>query len=107
MNKRMLISLGLLLVAAIPLLAQDGESKKTITCAGSVSADGQSFTCDKDHHVWKVADPAILRNMEGHQVKLTYHRTSTADEIFVTSASSNEPQKQTVAHNSGDSAPHR
>ncbi len=107
MNKRMLVSLGVLLLAAMPLLAQDSESKKTINCSGSVSADGESFTCDKDHHVWKVANPAILRDMEGHQVKLTYHRTSAADEIFVTSASSNEPQKQTVAHNPGDSASHR
>jgi hypothetical protein len=107
MNIRKLVSLAALFLAAMPLLAQDGESKKTVTCAGSVSADGQSFTCEKDHHVWKVADPAILQDMEGHKVKLTYHRTSTADEIFVTSASSSEPQKQSVAHNSGDStAPH-
>ncbi|MGC2467589.1 MAG: hypothetical protein WA517_20515 [Candidatus Acidiferrum sp.] len=103
MNKRMLISLGVLLLGAMPLLAQDGQSKKTVNCLGAISADGQSFTCDKDHHVWKVSNPAVLRDMEGHQAKLTYRRTSTPDEIFVTSASVVQ-QQQTVAHNPGDSA---
>ncbi|MGH9743119.1 MAG: hypothetical protein ACRD51_12315 [Candidatus Acidiferrum sp.] len=96
MNKRVIFSLGVLLLVATPLLAQDGESKKVVSCSGKISQDGQSFTCDKDHHVWKVADPAVLSDMEGRQVKLTYHRTSTSGEIFVTSASVIAPQ--TVAH---------
>ncbi|HTQ60307.1 MAG TPA: hypothetical protein VMI32_08790 [Candidatus Solibacter sp.] len=105
MNKRMSFSLAVLLISAMPLLAQDGQSKKTVTCSGSISPDGQSFTCDKDHHVWKVSNPAVLNDMEGHQAKLTYHRTSTPDEIFVTSASVSQ-QQPTVAHNSTDPAPH-
>ena len=100
MNKRVLLS-SVLLLAAMPLLAQD--SKKTVNCAGTISEDGQSFTCEKDHHVWKVSNPAALRDMEGHHAKLTFRRTSVADEIFVTSASIIQ-QQQTVAHNSGDSA---
>ena len=102
MNKRFLLSLGVLLFAAVPLLAQDSSSKKTQNCSGTVSEDGQSFTCEKDHHVWKVANPAILRDMEGHAAKLTFRRTSTADEIFVTAAIA--VQQQTVAPNPGDSA---
>ncbi|MGB8472786.1 MAG: hypothetical protein WCE61_01730 [Candidatus Acidiferrum sp.] len=105
MNNRMVLSLGVLVLGAMPLLAQDGPSKKVVDCIGTISADGQSFTCDKDHHVWKVADPAVLSDMEGHHAKLTYHRTSNHDEIFVTSASI--VQQPTVAHNSADPAPPR
>jgi len=101
MNKRILLSLGVVLFAAMPLLAQDGASKKTQNCSGTISEDGQSFTCEKDHHVWKVANPAILRDMEGHPAKLTFRRTSAADEIFVTSAVA---VQQTVAPNPGDAA---
>ncbi len=104
MNKRIFVSLGVLFLASAPLLAQDGGSRKSINCSGSISADGQSFTCDKDHHVWKVSDPAILRDLEGHQAKLTFHRTSTPGEVFVTSASVIQTQQQIVAHNPGDSA---
>ncbi|HKV24778.1 MAG TPA: hypothetical protein VJN93_09335 [Candidatus Acidoferrum sp.] len=104
MNKRLLISLGVLLLGAMPLLSQDAQSKKMVVCSGAIGSDGQSFTCDKDHHVWKVANPAVLRDMEGQQAKLTYHRTSNADEIFVTSASVIQQQPQTAAHNPGDSA---
>jgi hypothetical protein len=101
MNKR-LLSLSILALAAMPLLAQDSQSKKTTTCAGAISDDGQSFTCEKDHHVWKIANPVVLRDMEGQHAKLTFRRTSSADEIFVASAA--VIQQQTVAHNPGDSA---
>ena len=105
MNKRMVLSLGVLILGAASLLAQDSQSKKMISCSGAISADGESFTCDKDHHVWKVSNPAALRDMEGHQAKLTYHRTSTHDEIFVTAAAI--IQQQTVAHNTpGPATPH-
>ncbi len=106
MNKRMVFSLGLLLLGALPLLAQDGESKKIVTCAGTISEDGQSFTCAKDHHVWKISDPASVRDMEGHQAKLTYHRTYNKDEIFVTSASV-EQAAQAVARTTPAPTPHR
>jgi hypothetical protein len=103
MKKRNLVFASVLLLSAMPILAQDdGHSKKTTNCSGTISADGQSFTCDKDHHVWKVANPAALRDLEGHQAKLTFRRTSVADEIFVTSAA--VVQQQTAAPNSGDSA---
>jgi len=100
--KRILLYLGAFLFVALPLFAQDTSSKKTSNCSGTISDDGQSFTCEKDHHVWKVSNPAVLQNMEGHYAKLTFRRTSTADEIFVTSAVIT--QQQTVAHNPGDSA---
>jgi len=100
--KRIFLSLGVFLFAALPLLAQDTPSKKTVNCSGAISEDGQSFTCEKDHHIWKVSNPAILRDMEGHYAKLTFRRTSVADEIFVTSAS--VAQQQTFAHNPGDAA---
>lgn len=75
------------LLASIPLFAQDSHSKKAKDCVGVISADGESFTCDKDTHLWKVSNPAVLRDMEGHHVKLTFRVTST-DEVLVLSASS-------------------
>jgi hypothetical protein len=104
MKKRILLSLSILFLVTTPLLAQDdGSSKKTINCSGVVSDDGQSFVCDKDHKTWKVSNPGVLRDMEGHHAKLVYRQTSTAGEIFVTSASAVQ-EKQTVAHNPGDAA---
>lgn len=104
MKKRILLFIPALLIAAMPLVAQDdGHSKKPLACTGTISADGQSFACDKDHHTWKVSNPAVLRDMEGFRAKLTYRPSSTAGEIFVTSAST--VQDQTVAHNAADPAP--
>lgn len=102
MSKRIFLCLSVFLFVAMPLLAQDGHSKKATDCSGTISEDGQSFTCDKDHKIWKVSNPGVLRDMEGHHARLTYRLTSTAGEIFVTSAA--VIQQQTVAHNSGDSA---
>jgi hypothetical protein len=99
MLKRGCAFLSILLFAAMPLFAQDSQSKKAKDCAGVISADGQSFTCDKDSHVWKVSNPAVLRDMEGHHVKLTF-RVTSADEVLVLTASS--IQEHTVSP--GDSA---
>jgi len=99
MNKRVLFSVAALVLFSAPLLAQD---KKPQNCAATISEDGQSFTCEKDHHVWKVSNPAALSGMEGQYAKLTFKRTGSQDEVLVTSASST--QQPTVAHNPGDSA---
>ena len=104
MKKRILLSVSGLLFIAMPLLGQDdSHSKKTINCSGTISDDGQSFVCEKDHKTWKVSNPAVLRDMEGAHAKLVYRLTSTAGEIFVTSASTVQDQP-TVAHNPGDAA---
>ena len=103
MKKRILPFLFLVFLTALPLLAQDdSHSKKILNCSGTISQDGQSFVCEKDHRTWKVSNSWALRDLEGHYAKLTYHLTSTSGEIFVTSAAS--AQDPTVAHNSGDSA---
>jgi hypothetical protein len=103
MKKRSLWFAPLFFLAATPLFAQDdSHSRKTGNCSGTVSADGQTFTCDKDHKIWKVSNPASLRDMEGHHAKLAFRRTAAPEEIFVTSAT--VVQEQTVAHNPGDSA---
>jgi hypothetical protein len=101
MKKCILLFVYVLLLAAVPLVAQDdSHSKKPLTCIGNISQDGQSFVCDKDHHTWKVSNPGVLRDMEGLRAKLTYRLSSAPGEIFVTSAST--AQDQTVAHNAGD-----
>jgi hypothetical protein len=103
MKNYILLFVPALLLAAMPLVAQDdGHSKKPLTCTGSISQDGQTFACEKDHRTWKVSNPGALRDMEGQHAKLTYRLSSAAGEIFVTSAAT--VQDQTVAHNAGDSA---
>ena len=101
MKKRILLSVSVLILVGKPLLAQD--SRKSVNCSGTISDDGQSFVCDKDHKTWKVSNPAVLRDMEGHHAKLVYHLTSTSGEIFVNSASVVQEQ-QTVARNPGAAA---
>lgn len=103
MLNRGFVSLSAVLLGAMPLFAQDSHSQKPKDCSGVISADGQSFTCDKDHHVWKVSNPSVLHDMEGHHAKLTF-RVTSADEVLVLSASA---QTQQQAVNPGDSAPHR
>ncbi|HXE34443.1 MAG TPA: hypothetical protein VN087_11060 [Verrucomicrobiae bacterium] len=104
MKKRILLFIPILLLVTVPLLAQDdSHSKKTTNCSGVISQDGLSFVSDKDHRTWKIANPAVLRDMEGHHAKLVYHLTSNAGEIFVTSAAIVQEQP-TAAHNSGDPA---
>jgi hypothetical protein len=101
MKKRILLFVSVLFLFAIPLLAQDdGHAKKTVNCAGTISDDGQSFVCEKDHKTWKISNSWAVKDMEGQHAKLTYHPTSVAGEIFVTSAAT--AQAPTVAKNAGD-----
>jgi|HubBroStandDraft_1064217.scaffolds.fasta_scaffold20449_3 hypothetical protein len=103
MKKGILLSAALLFLVATPLLAQDdGHSKKTVNCAGTISEDGQSFVCEKDHKTWKISNAWAVKDMEGHHAKLTYRPTSTAGEIFVTSAAT--VQDSTLARNTSDPA---
>lgn len=103
MNLRILLSFAMVLAVSVPAFAQeDTRFKKTQNCSGSISDDGLSFTCGKDHHVWKISNPAALRDLEGHNAKLTFHLTAVAGEIFVTSASL--VRQQSLARNPGDSA---
>jgi len=101
MKKCILLFASALLLAATPLVAQDdSHAKKPLVCTGTISQDGQSFACDKDHKTLKASNPGALRDMEGQHAKLTYRLSSAAGEIFVTSAAS--VQDQTVAHNTAD-----
>jgi hypothetical protein len=99
MKKRILLFVSLALLSAMPLLAQDDShsNKKILSCTGSISQDGQSFVCEKDHHTWKISNSWGVKDMEGQHAKLTYHLTSAAGEIFVTSAAT--AQDPTVAKN--------
>ena len=104
MKKRILLFVSVFLLATIPLLGQDdSHSKKPLNCFGIISQDGLSFVSDKDHKTWKIANPAALHDMEGQHAKVSYRLTSTAGEIFVTSASTVQ-EHPTVAHNPGDAA---
>jgi len=103
MKKSILAFASALLLAAMPLVAQDdGHSKKPLTATGTISQDRETFVCDKDHKTLKVSNPAALRDMEGQHAKVTYRLSSTAGEIFVTSAAT--VQDPTVARNSPDPA---
>jgi hypothetical protein len=103
MKKSILLFLSVLFLAAMPVVAQDdGHSKKPLTATGTISQDLETFVCDKDHKTLKVSNPGALRDMEGQHAKLTYRLSSTAGEIFVTSAAT--VQDTTVAHNSPDPA---
>jgi len=103
MKKRILLFVSVL-IFAMPLLAQDdSHSKKTVNCSGTISQDGQSFVCDKDHHTWKISNSWAVKDMEGQHAKLSYHSTSVGGEIFVTSAAT--AQAPTVAKNAGDPPP--
>jgi hypothetical protein len=104
MLKRGCPFLFLLLLATLPSFAQDSHSKKPKDCAGVISADGQSFTCDKDTHVLKVSNPAVLQGMEGQHAKVTY-RPNSGDEVIVLSASAMAQQQQQTAKAAGP-APH-
>jgi hypothetical protein len=95
-----LFSLSIVVLAALPLFSQD---KKPKDCAGIINADGSSFTCDKDHKVWKVSNPGALQGMEGHHAKLTF-RPSTADDALVLSAAAMAQQEQQTAK-AADAAP--
>jgi hypothetical protein len=99
MKKRTLLFVSIFLLVALPLRAQDdSHSKKVVNCTGNISQDGQNFACEKDHHTWKISNAWAVKDMEGQHAKLTYHLTSTAGEIFVTSAATAQ-QDPAVAKN--------
>lgn len=116
MNKRILFSLAVVLLAALPVLSQEPQSvsagkpapasaalsKKKVRFSGSVGEEGKTFVCQKDHRTLKVSNPAILREIAGRLVKVKALVTRAGDEIFITSVKI--VQEEPVVFHSGDSA---
>lgn len=61
------------------------KSAKPVKLSGRVSSDGRSFQRDRDHRVWTVTNPDVMKDHEGHQVKLQAYSTPDNGEIFVLS----------------------
>jgi hypothetical protein len=116
MNKRIVFSIAVVLLASLPALSQQPQSagagnpsaasanlsKKEVRISGKVGEEGKTFVCDKDHRTLKVNNPAILREIAGRLVRVKALVTQAGDEIFITSVKI--VQQEPVAFHSGDSA---
>jgi hypothetical protein len=110
MNKRILLSLAVVLLASAPALSQDvpastaadNPSIKAVSITGTVGGEGKTFVSDKDHRTWKVSNPAALLKSEGRHVKVKARLTPAGDDLFIISVKL--AQEQSVAYNPSDSA---
>jgi hypothetical protein len=102
MRKRFPLCFALIFLSSVPLLAQGTQSQKVTTISGIIGAAGTTFLWDQDHHVWRISNPAVLRDKEGRRATLKFRLTSANDEIFVTSVKL--IREQTVSYNPNDSA---
>jgi len=80
-----------LIFLAGPALAQESAKQesskpaKAIRISGRVSSDGRSFERDQDHTVWTVTNADVMKDHEGHRVKLQAYVAAEKGEIFVIS----------------------
>jgi len=116
MNRRILFSIAVSLLASLPALSQQPRpaavgnastasanlSKKELRISGKVGEEGKTFVCEKDHRTLKVSNPAVLREIAGRPVKVKALVTQAGDEIFITSVKI--VQEEPVVFHSGDSA---
>lgn len=94
--KRLAASLVLLaaMLFAVPALAQtqatasapSAKPAKLITLAGIISADRKSFLCDKDNRALAIANPEVLRGIEGQHATVRARLDSSTRELLVSSA---------------------
>jgi hypothetical protein len=61
------------------------RSPKAIKISGRVSSDGRSFQRDEDYSVWTVTNADVMKDHEGHRVKLQAYVAAEKGEIFVIS----------------------
>jgi hypothetical protein len=118
MNKLMFVPLAFALLIPGNARAQDTakpeaasqnqksqhSSTKPITLSGKVGVDGKTFTTRKND-LWMVTNPEVLKNHEGHQVKIKCQLSPSPDtnQIQVLSVKLIQGEVKYVA-NSGDAA---
>jgi hypothetical protein len=116
MNKRVLISLGFVLLISTQVQSQQLQassqgnsnsvipttSTKILRLSGVIGEAGNTLTSDKDHRTWHVSNGAVLRESEGQHVRVKARISVSGDELFITSFKF--IRQQTVTFNRGDSA---
>jgi pentapeptide MXKDX repeat protein len=66
-------------------MQSDDASKKAIDIKGKISADGTSFTSDKDGKSWTIVNPDAVKGHEGHHVILNAHVYADKMQVHVMS----------------------
>lgn len=61
-------------------------SGKLITLAGIITADRKAFLCDKDNRTLLIANPEVLRGIEGQHATLRARLDSASHALVVASA---------------------
>lgn len=89
--KKLAASLVLLaaMLVAIPAQAQTtapAKPAKLITLAGIVSADRKFLLCDKDNRALAIANPDVLRGIEGQHATLRARLDSSTGQLMISSA---------------------
>lgn len=94
MGKRLAILLGSILLMAITVAAQNlkqqspadpsDEARKIVTISGLVGPDGKTFTALTGKTVWTVANPEVLLDNVGEQVRIRARVDAKSHEIHVT-----------------------
>jgi hypothetical protein len=80
------------MLVAVPALGQTtnaappAKPSKLITLAGIVSADRKSFLCDKDNRALAIANPDVLRGLEGRHATLRARLDSSTPQLVISSA---------------------
>lgn len=98
-NKCLISTLVLFLLAGLAFAQETAttqdvaKSAKAVKISGRVSSDGRSFQRDQDNTVWTVTNPDVMKDHEGHRVRLQAYVTADKGEIFVLSITEkNEPR---------------
>ena len=76
---------GLALAQEVSKPQETAKSAKAVKISGRVSSDGRSFQRDRDNSVWTVTNPDVMKDHEGHLVKLQAYIAAEKGEIYVLS----------------------
>ncbi len=107
MKKILIMVFSVMVLASLGGWAQTGSQKsdkssaKTMTITGTVSNDGKMIVADKDNKSWKVDNPEVLKQHEGHHVSVTANEDPATDTLHVNSVKMLGKGKSGTPSNSG------
>ena len=95
MKKILVMAFAIVALAGLNAWTQDASPQtdqkmssakaKLTSLTGTVSDDGKTLTADKDQKSWTVQNPEVLKEHEGHHVRVRAHVYPDKSEIHVMS----------------------
>jgi hypothetical protein len=84
----------------LPFAAQaqnaESHSKKPASLSGEIGSDGSTLTADRDHRIWRVSNPEVLRGIDARHVRVRAQVDAAHGQIQVLSVSAIADERSVI-----------